>query len=98
MHASLFEDLRAEEIVPRKDPYWKEGWALGLFFDWQYSHNASESVAKRTMQELRLADFLVKSLEDTHEYSIQEATECGLSQGREDIGSDLFFSFQAMSL
>ena len=66
------EDLRSEEVLPDYEPYWSAGWDLGLRDAEQYSSNANESVAKRTLLTLRVFEYVEDLLVRCHGFLAQE--------------------------
>jgi len=65
----FIEDLSSEEVLPREEPYWTEGYKLGLCKQSNYSSTASTSVGKRTLTVLRFIHFLQRSLLTSHEFT-----------------------------
>lgn len=91
------EDLRSEEMLPDWDPFWTQGWELGLRSDAQYSHYTSESVGKRTLRLLRLFRHLHDALVECHGFSPQEAEQYYFSS-RHDVAPVFFRSPRCMDI
>jgi hypothetical protein len=81
----FLEDLRAEEVVPNWDPFWSDAWALGLREREQYSASASESVGKRTLQSLRVLQYLEESLSRCHGLPPQEVSQYRFTPTNQDV-------------
>ena len=67
MRQHLFlEDLRAEEMLPNVDPYWSEGWKLGVRQRSQYRSTVPHSRARRTLTVLPFIQYATVVLADRH--------------------------------
>ena len=60
------EDLRGCVVLPRKEPFWTEGWELGVRHFEQFVSDAPVSVAKRTLKVLKLCRWLAEAVVKKH--------------------------------
>ena len=60
------EDLRGCVVLPREQPFWTEGWELGVRHTEQFVSGAPVSVAKRTMKVLKLCRWLAEAVAKKH--------------------------------
>ncbi len=60
------EDLRGSLVLPMEEPFWTEGWELGVRHSKQFVSGASVSVAKRTMKVLKLCRWLAEVVAEKH--------------------------------
>ena len=66
----FLEDLRAEEWLPCVEPYWSEGWKLGIQQHWQYSGRVPRSCASFTLTVLRIIEYATVVLVDRHSANV----------------------------
>ena len=60
------EDLRGSVQLPRKEPFWADGWQLGVRGWEQFVDEFPESVAKRTIKVLKLIRWLEEAVVEQH--------------------------------
>jgi hypothetical protein len=69
------EDLRGCVVLPEGEPYWSEGWKLGVRHSEQFVSGEPVSVAKRTMKVLKLCRWLAEAVAKKHGvYTMPEVT------------------------
>ena len=71
----FLEDLRAEEWLPSVEPYWSEGWKLGIRQHWQYRSCVSQSDAMCTLTVLRIIQYATVVLVDRHSADVTVSGE-----------------------
>ena len=84
----FLQDLRDQETLPRVEPFWSEGWDLGIRNYWQYIQPSSASQmgqdgggvpiarAKRTLTVLRIIRYATGYLDERHGASVLVCIEC----------------------